>query len=313
MFRNIVTRSLAASALALAIPTLALAPRGAAAAPLPANCTRAGTTVTCTYASTGAEQTFAVPAGVSSVLVTAVGAAGATAGANDPGAGGRGAEVTGTVDQLVSGEILYVEVGGVPTGGGAASWTPGACGPPGMPGPDCIGGFNGGGMATAALAGGGGGASDVRTSPRTAPHSLSTRRMVAAGGGGGGFVGFNCAPGSPGGDAGAAGGSESCPGAGEPGTGETAGGGGGGGSSLVPAGGSVVLSNAPPSITIRYTIPTMTPSPSPTPKPTTPATPAPPTPAPPGTAPGLPNTGVATPWFDVTVPSPGRSPNAWEA
>ena len=49
---------------------------GPARAALPSNCSPATLTVTCTYGYTGAEQTFAVPAGVTSVHVVAVGAAG---------------------------------------------------------------------------------------------------------------------------------------------------------------------------------------------------------------------------------------------
>lgn len=105
-------------------------------------CTTSGSQVTCTFASTGAEQTFVVPAGVSTVQATAIGAAG---GANNAGtAGGRGAQVSGTLSGLASGQTLYVEVGGAPTNDAQNCYgtTP------------CNGGWNGGGSSN--YAGGGG-------------------------------------------------------------------------------------------------------------------------------------------------------------
>ena len=135
------------------------------------------------FSHTGGEQTYAVPPGVSSLSIIAVGA---------PGGGpqtcclqaGRGAVVSGIVN-VAPGQVLYVEVGGI--GGYPA------------------GGFNGGGDS-GTLPGlnvyGGGGASDVRTLPMGAgPISLPSRLIVAAGGGGSG------SPAAAGGDAGVPGGS----------------------------------------------------------------------------------------------------------
>jgi Glycine rich protein len=124
------------------------------------------------FSYTGNEQQFKVPAGVTSIEVTAIGASG---GMGDNGsAGGRGAIVTGDLS-VKKGETLYVLVGGVgPTGGFAPTG----------------GGFNGGGGSEVA-GGGGGGASDVRTSSIGAEPSpgdkasLESRLIVAAGGGGG--------------------------------------------------------------------------------------------------------------------------------
>ena len=126
-------------------------------------------TVTTTYASTGEEQTFTVPAGVTRLHVVAVGARGGAGGAGLPG--GAGATVTADVS-VVPGETLFVEVGGNGTTNGA-------------------GGFNGGGAAgnAAETGGSGGGASDIRTVARSERVSLGSRLIVAGGGGGGGANG----------------------------------------------------------------------------------------------------------------------------
>ena len=136
-------------------------------------------TVTETFASTGAEQSFTVPAGVSSVGIEAIGAAG-EAGLSFEGhmggAGGTGAVVIGQLP-VSAGEVLYVEVAGH--------------------------GFDGGGNG---LFGGGSGgdASDVRTVPMASAGSPGSRLLVAAGGGGGGGVFFGSS-GGPGGNAGSPG------------------------------------------------------------------------------------------------------------
>src|SRR6266478_2223693 len=64
---------------------------------------------------TGAEQTFVVPAGVTTVNVTGTGGAGGTGetrpGSTSPaGAGGRGGVVNGNLS-VTAGQTLYVEVG----------------------------------------------------------------------------------------------------------------------------------------------------------------------------------------------------------
>jgi hypothetical protein len=134
------------------------------------------------FESTGEQQEFKVPAGVSSIHVTAIGAAGGQG--NEGAAVGRGAVVSGQLS-VKEGATLYVLVGGA---GGFNG-----------------GGFNGGGGAEDE-GGGGGGASDVRTvsDPSTEP-SLKSRIIVAAGGGGAGgqfagSEGAHCADGH-GGDA----------------------------------------------------------------------------------------------------------------
>ena len=135
------------------------------------------------FSYTGGEQSYTVPAGVSSLSVTAIGAPGG--GPLSGGlAAGRGAVVSGVVN-VAPGQVLYVEVGG--SGGSPA------------------GGFNGGGDSgtrNGLSVYGGGGGSDVRTLPMSAGAiSSNSRLIVAAGGGGSGY------PAARGGDAGAAGGS----------------------------------------------------------------------------------------------------------
>ncbi len=137
-----------------------------------------------TFLPTGAEQTFIVPAGVTTVHAIAVGGKGGD-GAGSGGAGGFGALVSADL-AVTPGQTLYIEVGG--NGSGST------------------GGFNGGGNGGSGLScggGGGGGASDVRAASRTAGTSLELRLITAAGGGGGG----GCDPGgtTPKGTGGAAG------------------------------------------------------------------------------------------------------------
>jgi len=205
-------------------------------------------------ASTG-EQTFPVPAGVTSVQVTATGQSGR--GGLRPN--GRGAIVTGTLT-VTPGSTLFVEVGA----------------------------FNGGGAPN------GGGASDVRTIPVSAgASSLASRLLIAAGGGGPGTFppatpGLDadsptttpsCSGGGAsengGGTAGTGGGSTGTAGRGGNGASSAGGGGGGlwggggggapggsycgggGGFSKVPPGGSKALAalDTPPSLAITFTPP----------------------------------------------------------
>ena len=155
------------------------------------------TVVSATFSFTGAEQTFTVPAGVTSIHVVAKGAAGGPGlYFNAPSPTGRGASVAGDV-AVSPGSTLYVEVGGTPT-------TLVGC----YPSVPCVGGFNGGGSSH--FGGGGGGASDVRTVARADAGTLDSRLLVAAGGGGSGELALCQAPpfpnGGSGGDAGASGG-----------------------------------------------------------------------------------------------------------
>lgn len=297
----------AAAAAAAAVGASLLAVPGAASAdPLPAGCTQADTTgpVTCVYTS-GSNELF-LPEGVSSVTVTVVGGRGADFTYADGGvffqrAGGRAAEVTGTVAVPSGTRSLFAVVGG---NGGSTVSGPGQAGG--------AGGANGGGTGGtptdnyweySSPGAGGGGASDIRT----AAGDLATRLVVAAGGGGAAIYAPGGNAGAPGqtpddfqvaqagtGTAGGRGGSRfdggpawsgadgvlGAGGAGGPvqtapanangggggGGGGLYGGGGGasagsgaGGSSLAPAGTTLALSDAAPSVTITYQPPTVTP------------------------------------------------------
>jgi Glycine rich protein len=167
-----------------------------------------------TFLPSGGEQTFNVPAGVTSVHAVVVGGKGGD-GAESGGAGGLGALAIADL-AVTPGETLYVEVGGNGASGDAGG----------------TGGFNGGGAGGAASdlscdGGGGAGASDVRTLPRALATSLDLRLITAGGGGGGGGCTDPVAGAGPGGAAGAAGGTADGDG-GQPGT--SAGGGAGAGS-----------------------------------------------------------------------------------
>jgi hypothetical protein len=203
---------------------------GQARAGLASNCKQSGSTVTCTFSSTGAER-FPVPAGVGSVQVEAVGAPGGASGPRYPSPvpGGAGALARGTL-KVTGGQMLYVEVGGPGDDGFNTS----------------AGGFNGGGMGdprrgSGPGGGGGGGASDVRTAPFSAGMSPDPRLLVAGGGGGAGAP-TPIGGGLPGYYVGGAGGAAGQPGAlgrfpcftgagggGGPGTASSGGGGGSGG------------------------------------------------------------------------------------
>ena len=160
-------RAAAGAALALALGVVPLAGNAWAAG----TCTTAAATTTCSFGYTGAEQTFTVPAGVTSVTVSANGAAGGADNRRKPG--GRGVRVTGTLTGLSAGQVLYVEVGQRPD----TASTP--------LGPRPTGAFNGGGApGYGNVAGGGGGASDVRTVSNAAAGSLASRLIIAGGGGG---------------------------------------------------------------------------------------------------------------------------------
>jgi Fibronectin type III domain len=166
--------------LAAALLLAGVAGVGRARAALPSNCAQQGNDVTCKFSFTNApDQTFKVPAGVSSVKVVAVGAPGGAAGPRfpSPTPGGAGAVASGTVS-VAGGQTLYVEVGGA----GDAGFT------------DSAGGFNGGGPGDTAPgcgcpgSGGGGGASDVRTAPYSqfGVLTMDPRLLIAGGGGGAG-------------------------------------------------------------------------------------------------------------------------------
>jgi Glycine rich protein/Protein of unknown function (DUF1573) len=178
----------------------------------------ADTTATTTFTNPG-QYAFIVPAGVSSVSITAIGGAGGSCSSVDV-PGGEGASVSGTFP-VTPGEQLSVGVAGV-----GANCTSPASQP---------GGIGGGGASGAQYAGGGGGASIV-SEPEISPGYDA--QLIVAGGGGGAGSGAD-----PGGNAGTAGGSGPFSSGGSPGT-ATSGGAGGvdgsGGNASGSAGGFLV-------------------------------------------------------------------------
>ncbi|NCU77329.1 MAG: hypothetical protein EBV59_10410, partial [Synechococcaceae bacterium WB7_1C_051] len=130
----------------------------------------AGTTIYAVQASitngsqsfnyTGSQQTWTVPAGVTSVTVDVQGAQGGATAWGNAGLGGR----TQATIPVSPGSTIYINVGGQ--------------------GNTSVGGFNGGGAPYGCgCVGGGGGASDVRIGG----NALGNRAVVAGGGGGGGY------------------------------------------------------------------------------------------------------------------------------
>jgi len=109
---------------------------------------------------TGAQQTWTVPAGVTSITVDAQGAQGGT---SSYGTGGNGGRVQATIS-VSPGQTVYVNVGGQ----GSMS----------------VGGWNGGGVPYGCgCVAGGGGATDIRIGG----VALADRKIVAGGGGGAGY------------------------------------------------------------------------------------------------------------------------------
>jgi hypothetical protein len=173
--------SLTLAAVAAVSLTLASAATAGAAVPGPV-----------TFVLSGVEQTYVVPAGVTSVRVQAIGARGGS-GAAGPSApreaGGVGAIVSGDVT-VTPGQQLYVDVGGDGADGTSAQTAPG--------------GFDGGGAG--GWGGAGGGESIVRLCPQDAavcPGAPTPGHwLLVAGGGGGGGGAAGGASGGAGGDGG---------------------------------------------------------------------------------------------------------------
>lgn len=145
--------------------------------------------VTATYAATGGEQVWNVPAGVTSVHVVVIGARGG--GGDGSGEDGRpGARVEADLAIPAGVTRLWVEVG-EPGGDGGDGAFPG------------FGGGGEGGAGAPFNGGAGGGASDIRTCSLGSPCDSAASRLVVAGGGGGGGGGCfaaSCAPSGDGGD-----------------------------------------------------------------------------------------------------------------
>jgi hypothetical protein len=131
-------------------------------------------TVTCGY--TGGSQYWTVPAGITQATFTLYGAAGGQATGDESGAGGFGAEVSGTLP-VTAGTVLQVNAGQVGQQGGTA-----------------FGGGGAGGSESVGLGGGGGGESDVRAPDASGDYPVSAALLVAGGGGGGGDWGVSFPP-----------------------------------------------------------------------------------------------------------------------
>jgi hypothetical protein len=160
--------------------TAAFGPVAAASAAAPCGSSgtlsSSGATTTCTYAGAG-QDTFTVPAGVVSLKVTAVGAAGGSGGyALD--APGSGASVQDAAVPVTASQVLNVVVGG--TGSAGVNGVGGAGGSPGG------GGAAGGSVEPGSSSwdgGGGGGYSGLLT-------AAESPLVIAGGGGGSGGEGY---------------------------------------------------------------------------------------------------------------------------
>ena len=140
-----------------------------------------------TFSYTGAQQTFTVPSGVTSIEIKAYGAEGGSHPSNGSD-GGLGGYAIGNLS-VTAGNTLYIYVGGE---GVYSSSFPNSSG--------TSGGWNGGGRGGSYAGASGGGASDVRSGGT----ALSNRVIVA--GGGGGFDLYDNDGGAGGGTTGGSGG-----------------------------------------------------------------------------------------------------------
>lgn len=226
-----------------------------------ATCSNVGQVVTCTFALS---ENWVVPAGVTSLAVTAQGESGEDVGANE---GGRGAIASGTFSVL-PGEVIGVRIGTSPNDVGAAG--------------DGSGGDGGGsttveGPGEFLVAGGGGGAATGGAGGNAGAPGAGVGGVGADGNGGSAMTPLVATPGGTGGGGGGAG----SMGVGNAGGGQggTANGGGGGGASAVsnavPNGFSLAPDDAAGSATIVYTdpnLPVVSPTPAPSPAPSAPGT-----------------------------------------
>lgn len=232
--------------LGLTVAAAAAAGAGTASADFAAGCAQSGLFVTCGYTVTPDEQSLVVPAGVTTMRVTAIGGAGGSS----QFTGGLGGKVAADVP-VTPGQTLYIRIGvdggdGTSKGGGFSSVSTKSVktDPVGAmnsrilvaPGGGAAGSAGAGGNAGEAAAGakGGkagtdtaGGAGGVDSSPGQAGVlGIGGAAFGTGGGGGGGYYG---------------------------GGGGAATGGGGGGSFLVPAGGEKGLAKAGTAPVVGFT------------------------------------------------------------
>jgi len=146
-----------------------------------------GQSVTQPFTYTGANQTFTVPTGVTSITISMWGAGGAGSGSS-AGSGGSGAYVSGTMS-VTPGQQLLLVVGG---GGSYSASTTAAYGGGGVGGANTYGG-------------GGGGYTGIFSNSVTQGNAVT----IAGGGGGGGYYSSATYGGGGGATTGVAGGNES--------------------------------------------------------------------------------------------------------
>lgn len=213
-----------------------------------------------TFNYTGAQQTFVVPTGVTSLTLDCRGAQGGSAGGSAQG--GLGGRATRTL-AVTAGETLYVYVGEQPggtsggwNGGGGLDTRPSFDGRPGGGASDVrqggtalanrvVVGAGGGGAGTGSAAGGSGGSVGGKgTSPFSSNGGYGATATASGSGGLGGVYGDGAGGGL--GSGGAGGGTMSSnSGGGGGGGGMYGGGGGGGGPSSTGGGGGGGGSNGP--------------------------------------------------------------------
>ena len=164
--------------LAAALVTLCIVAGGLA---IPAEPAAASTNVTITYSYTGSTQTFTVPAGVTSIVVTIKGGQGGLGGGDSQGSpipGGYQGVVTGTI-AVTPGAVLTIATGG---GGGTGNSSQSSA-PGGFAGQNPLAGYDGavGGVAGPEGSSGGGGGSGAASVLR-----IGATDIVAGGAGGNG-------------------------------------------------------------------------------------------------------------------------------
>ncbi len=182
---RVIPRSVGALAALVACP-LSIGAQAASALSPPADGNGAiefqwGNNQSRTYTYAGYEGTFPVPAGVTSLKVTAIGGSGGNFGSVP---GGKGAIVSGTIPST-PGTRVFVYVGGRGQDGIQDCTTSGTAYQ------FALGGFNGGGAGITedglekASGAGGGGASDVQTQQQVTGNAVTNTWLIAAAGGGG--------------------------------------------------------------------------------------------------------------------------------
>jgi hypothetical protein len=265
------------SAAALFSSALAVVLPGAAFAAPPPVCVAGVCTVTVTAAG---PDSFVVPAGVTSIAVTAIGGKGGNESPGGSAVGGSGAMTSGTLAVDV-GDTLDIVVGedGADGGSGVGGAGGGGNGPGGAGGDGSTdSGGGGGGASSVALdgsrvvvAGGGGGAggdacADGADAGFDAQVCVSAEGGKAGVGGTGGDGGAGATNnGADGADSGAGGGGGAGQWGGGGGGGGLAGGGGGGGGGWGAGGGggsstgSPVVTTDPPVVTLTYAEPAVDP------------------------------------------------------